>query len=164
MQATTPAQGWHTAKWGTWGWLETIAKLVALVAAFISVLSPFVGSTFLIIGNPNLAAWIVLILLTLGSILQLTIRLRQQETISMIFAVLNFLGHVVLVIAVAQVPHHRVWPVLFGVFYVVGQLIKIQFLRTTGYTEDGADTPGMMRTAAIQAVLYGLFAVFMVPA
>jgi hypothetical protein len=164
MQTTTPAQGWHTAQWGTWGWLETIAKCIALVAAFIAVLSPFPASIFLLLGNPNLVALIVLILLTLASIAQLTIRLKQQETISTIFAVLNLLGHVVLLIAVALVPHHRLWPVLFGVFYVVGQLVKIQFLRITGYTEGGADSQGMLRTTAIIAVLYALFTVFMIPA
>jgi hypothetical protein len=35
MQTTTQS-GWHTAQWGTWGWLETIAKGIALVAAFIA--------------------------------------------------------------------------------------------------------------------------------
>ena len=164
MQTTTPAQGWHTAQWGTWGWLETIAKCVALVAGFIAFFNPFHPSTFMIGGNPNLAALILLVLLTLASIAQLAIRFRQQETISMIFAVINFLGHVAVLIAVAQVPHHRLWPVLFGAFYVVGQLVKVQFLRVTGYTESGADTAGMLRTAGAMAALYALFAVFMLPA
>src|SRR6266849_5842352 len=144
MQTTTPAQGWHTAQWGTWGWLETIAKCVALVAGIIAFFKPFPG-TFMIIGNPNLAALILLVLMTLAAIAQLAIRFRQRETISLIFAIVNLLGHIAVLIAVAQVPHHRLWPVLFGAFYVVGQLVKLQFLRVTGYTENGADTAGMLR-------------------
>jgi len=128
------------------------------------LLSPFAGSSFMLGGNPNLAALIVLALLTLASIAQVVIRFGQRETISMGFAVLNLLGHVALLIAVAQVPHHRLWPVLFGVFYVIGQLIKIQFLRVTGYTESGANTTGMLRTAGVMAVVYALFAILMVPA
>ena len=164
MQTTTANQGWHTAQWGTWGWLETIAKCIALVAGFIALLSPFAGSSFMLIGNPNLAALIILALLTLASIAQLVIRLGQRETISLGFAVLNLLGHLALLIAVAQVPHHRIWPILFGAFYVVGQLIKVQFLRTSGYTEGGSDTAGLVRTAGVMAVLYALFAILMLPA
>src|SRR5258708_32119265 len=51
MQTTTPAQGWHTAQWGTWGWLETIAKCVALVAGVIAFFNPFHPSTFLVGGR-----------------------------------------------------------------------------------------------------------------
>src|SRR5260221_6626320 len=126
MQTTTD-QGWHTGKWGTWGWLETIAKCVALVAGIIALLNPLSGA-FKLGGNPHLAAIIVLAVLTLFSIIQVTIRFRQRETISMGFAIFNLLGHVALLIALAQAPHHRLCPVLFGVFYVVGQLIKGQFL------------------------------------
>ena len=35
---------------------------------------------------------------------------------------------------------------IFGVFYVLGQVIKLQFLRVTGYTEGGANSSGMLRT------------------
>jgi hypothetical protein len=163
MQSTTTTQGWHTAQWGTWGWLETIAKIVALIAAFIALLTPL-PSTFVIGGNPHVAALIVLALLTLAAILQVVIRLGQRETISMAFAVFNLLGHVALLIALAQVPHRRLWPVLFGVFYVVGQLIKIQFLRITGYTEGGADKAGMLRVTGGVTLLYALFTIFMLPA
>jgi len=163
MHATTGTQGWHTATWGTWGWLETIAKLIALVAGFIALFTRLPG-TVMLIGNPHLAALIVLALLTLASIAQVAIRFGQRETISMGFAVLNLLGHVALLIALAMVPHHRLWPVLFGVFYVVGQLVKVQFLRVTGYTEGGADSTAMLRTTGVIAVLYALFTVFMLPA
>ncbi len=164
MQTTTTNQSWHMAQWGTWGWLETIAKCVALIAGFIAYFNTIPGASFMLGGNPHLAALIVLALLTLASIAQVAIRFGQRETISMGFAVLNLLGHLALLIAVAQVPHHRLWPVLFGAFYVVGQLVKIQFLRVTGYTEGGAETASMLRSTGVIAVLYALFTVFMLPA
>jgi hypothetical protein len=164
MQTTTTNQGWHTAQWGTWGWLETIAKCIALVAGFIALLNPVSGATFMLVGNHNLAALIVLALLTLAAIAQVVIRLGQRETISTAFAIFNLLGHLAVLIAVAQAPHHRLWPVLFGAFYVVGQLIKIQFLRVTGYTEGGADSANMVRTAGVMGGLYLLFSILMLPA
>jgi hypothetical protein len=162
MQTTTPNQGWHTAQWGTWGWLETIAKLVAIIAGFIALLNRLPGTSMLG-GNPHLAAVIILGLLTAASVAQVVVRLGQREIISMVFAVLNLLGHLALLLSIVQVPHHRLWPVLFGTFYVVGQLIKIQFLRISGYTEGGADTPSMVRVVGVMALLYALFTAFMLP-
>jgi hypothetical protein len=54
--------------------------------------------------------------------------------------------------------------VLFGAIYFVGQLVKLQFLRVTGYTEGGADSAGMQRVTGGLAVIYLLFTVFMLPA
>ncbi len=156
MQArTTP--GWHTAQWGTWGWAETILKLVALAAG---ILAFFQASGDLIIGNhPRLAAVILLALLTLGSLFQLYIRFTQRETISMGFAVLNLLGHVGLLIALLRAPDLREYALVFGVFYTLGQLVKIQFLRVTGYTEGGATTRAMLMVTAVMTVLYALVAI-----
>ncbi len=164
MQTTIPAPGWHTAQWGTWGWLETIVKGVALLAGLIALLSPMAGAAFMIGGNPHLAALIILVLLTLAAIAQVAIRFRQQETISMGFAILNLIGHVALLIALAQGPHRRLWAVAFGALYVAGQLVKFQFLRVTGYTEGGADSANMQRVAGVIAVVYLLFTVLILPA
>ena len=157
---TTAQPGWHTAQWGTWGWLETIAKGIALVAALIAFFTTAL-TTFTLRDNPHLAALIVLALLSLGAVMQLVIRLRQRETISFAFALFNLLGHAALLVAVAQVSYHRSWPVLFGIFYMVGSLIKIQFLRVTGYTEYGASRAAMIGTTGAVLVLYALFTVLM---
>ena len=94
--------------------------------------------------------------------MQVTIRYPQRETVSMIFAVLNLLGHVGLLIALLRLPDHRTLPLIFGGFYVLGQLTKLQFLRISGYTEGGATTSQMMRVTVILTVIYVLFTVFMV--
>jgi hypothetical protein len=160
---TTAQQGWHTAQWGTWGWLETIVKSIALFIGFIAFFStPMTGIT--LSGNPHLAALIVLALLTLGTVGQLVIRWQQREIISFIFAIFHFLGHAALLIALAQVPHDRLWPLLFGIFYTIGTLLKIQFLRITGYTESGATSSLMIGSTVGVLVLNVLFTVFMLPA
>jgi hypothetical protein len=164
MQTTasseTSAQGWHTAQWGTWGWLETIVKCIAFLVGAAGLINPLPG-VFMLIGNPHLAALIVLTLLTLFAAGQVTVRFNQRETISFGFAIIHFLGNVAILIEVAQVPHHNLWPVLFGVIYVVGQLLKLQFLRTSAYTELGMDRPIMLRIASLIAGLYVLFTVLM---
>jgi len=160
MQGNAQTQGWHTAQWGTWGWAETILKLIGLVAGIAAFIRTISDSGFSIGSGVHVIALVLLVLMSLASVAQLAIRFQQRETISMIFAVVNFLGHVGLLIAVLHVPAERTLPIIFGVFYLLGQLTKIQFLRVTGYTESGATSAAMARTAAIMAAIYALFVVF----
>src|SRR5258708_19996782 len=105
MQTTTTNQSWHMAQWGTWGWLETIAKCVALIAGFIAYFNTIPGASFMLGGNPHLAALILLALLTLASIAQVPIRFGQPETTSMVFAFLNLLGPLPPLSPLPQQPH-----------------------------------------------------------
>ncbi|MEO8392492.1 MAG: hypothetical protein ABI700_05820 [Chloroflexota bacterium] len=153
----TSTQGWHTAQWGTWGWAETILKLIAIVAGIVAFFQT--AGDLVIGGNPHLAAVILLALLSLLSIAQVAIRLTQKEIVSMIFAVLNLLGHFGLLIALLRVPPDRTLAIAFGVFYVLGQLTKVQFLRVTGYTENGANSSAMLRTTGVIAAVYAVFTI-----
>lgn len=161
MSNMTQSQGWHTAQWGTWGWAETILKLIAIVAGILAFINSDAAAPFLIGDNPHLAALVVLALLTLGALGQLGIRFMQRETISFGFAVLNLLGHLGLLIAVLRVPDQPTLSLVFGAFYTLGQIVKIQFLRVTGYTEGGASTRGMLIVSVVMAVAYALFAILM---
>jgi len=158
MSQTTQVQGWHTSEWGLWGWIETILKLIALGIGILAFFrTP--ANDLVLGGNPHLAAVILLVLLSLAAVAQLGIRFQQRETISLIFAVLNLLGHLALLIALLRVMDSRALPVVFGGFYLLGQLTKLQFLRTSGYTEGGADERGMLRVAGAMTALYALFVV-----
>ena len=160
MQQLNPQhQGWHVAEWGTWGWAETILKLIAVVAGMAAFVRTTSYTTFVVSGNQHLAAIILLAVLTLLSIGQIGIRFVQRETISFIFALLNFLGHLALLIAMLHAPQERTLALIFGIFYVLGQLTKVQFLNVTGYTEGGANSSGMARTTWVIAAIYAIFVV-----
>ncbi len=161
MQKNAQVQGWHTVEWGTWGWAETILKLIAIVLGILAFFGSNAASDLVIGGNPHLAAVILFALLTLFSVGQVGIRYTQKETVSMIFAVLNFLGHAALLIALLRVPTDLTLPILFGVFYTLGGIVKVQFMRVTGYTEGGADSPTMIRVAAIMALPYLVFVILL---
>lgn len=148
MRSTT--QGWHTAEWGTWGWAETILKLIAIVFGILAFFQSNAASglrELVIGGNPRLLAMLLLALLTLGAVVQLGARLMQQEIVSLIFAVLNLLGHAALLVALLRVPGDLTLGILFGVFYAVGGIVKVQFLRATSYTEAGASLQTMILVA-----------------
>jgi len=160
MAESVPVVKWHTAKWGAWGWAETVVKLVAiglgLWAGKVSIFAPWVTPGL----DLRLVALVLLALATVGAVVQLTLRIKQKETISFVFALLNLLGHLGLVWAVVHGEFPLVVAALFGGFYVLGQAIKVGFLRATGYTEEGADSAGIQRFAVIQGLIYLLFTVF----
>lgn len=162
MQSGVQTQGWHIEKWGALGWIETVLKLVAIGAGMVAFVRSLSADGFVLANNSHLAAVIVLVLLVVASIVQVTIRFQQRETVSMIFAILNLLGHLGLLFALLRLPDHRTLPLIFGVFYILGQLTKLQFLRTSGYTEGGATTRMMLGITTILTAIYVLFAVFMV--
>lgn len=161
MQQETQAQGWHTSEWGAWGWLETILKLVALAAGVIAFFQSNAANSLVISGSPHLAALILLGLESLGAVAQVGIRYVQREIISFVFAILNLLGHLGLLVALLRVPTDTTLFVIFGVFYALGFLVKVQFLRVTGYTEGGSSSRGMIMVAVVMAALYALFVLLM---
>ncbi len=160
MQSLNPQnRGWHTSEWGAWGWAETILKLVALGAGIIAFLQSNAASPLVFGENPHLLAVILCGLMALGSVVQLGFRFLQREIISFAFAVVNLLGHFGMFIALLRVPAEMTLLVVFGVFYVLGQVVKVQFLRVTGYTEGPADSRGMIRVSWAMAAAYALLVV-----
>jgi hypothetical protein len=151
-------QGWHSLEWGTWGWIETILKLIGIVAAYI--LFAQTSGPLVIGGNPHLLAVILLVLMTLATLFALVVRYVQKETLSFVFAVLQALGHLALLIAVLRVPSSMTLAVLFGLMFVLGQAAKLRFLSVTGYTEGGSDVQSMKRVAAIMGFIYIALTVF----
>lgn len=161
MRQETQAQGWHTSEWGAWGWLETILKLIALAAGVVAFVQSNAASPLVIGGNPHLAALILLGLETLGALGQLGIRYVQREIISFVFAILNLLGHLGLLVALLRVPSDLTLFIIFGVFYALGQLVKVQFLRVSGYTEGGSTTRGMVMVSLVMGASYIVFVLLM---
>lgn len=153
------AQGWHVSEWGLWGWVETIFKVIALIAGIVAFFGANSANPLTIGGNPHLAAAILLALLTLLSLVALGIRFQQKEIISLIFGIMNFLGHLGLLIALLRLPDSMTLSIVFGIFYTIGQLTKLQFLNTSGYTESGQTKSGMLRFAVGMAVAYALFTI-----
>lgn len=161
MQNAGRTSQWHTAEWGAWGWLETILKLIAVFAGAVAFASTDASAPLRIGDNPHVIALALIALLALGSLAQVTIRFIQRETISFAFSLFNLAGHLAALVAVLRVPQPPTWVLLFGVFYLLGQLVKLQFLRVTGYTEGGSTSSGMQLVAVAQGAVYALFAILM---
>jgi hypothetical protein len=160
MQNTQPT-GWHVAQWGTLGWLETGVKLIGIIVAFIALSQALPNGALTVGGNPRLGAIIVLGLLTLIWIAPVPLRFQQQEIISMVFTILNLLGHIALLLALLYLLPDRTLAIVFGVAYLIGEIVKRRWLMVSGYTESGRTAAQMAMVSNVFIVSYVLFIVFL---
>jgi hypothetical protein len=153
---------WHVASWGFWGWAETVLKLVGIGAGLLAFAGSNPAAPLTIGDNPHLAAVLLCAILVLFALVQVAIRYSQREVVSMVFAVLNLVGIVGLFVALLRVPDQTTLPIIYGVFYTLGQLTKVQFMRVTGYSEAGVNSQTMIRATWIMTIPYVLLVIFVV--
>lgn len=161
MAESAGTQGWHTANWGLCGWLETGVKLVGIVFGFVAFFQAISGGSFTLSGHPHLAAVIVLGLLTFVAVGVIAVRIQQREIISVAFAIINALGHLAVLVAILWKPTETTLPLLFGVAYVIGNLVKIRFLGISGYTESGASSRMMHNFTWGMVAFYAAYSVLL---
>jgi hypothetical protein len=152
---------WHVQNWGVWGWVETIIKLVGIVIAVYGLISILPSFSLGLPLNLHLIAVIVLALMTLMSLFIVTIRFGQREIIAFAFAILSAVGHISALLVLLQASAQTFYPTVgFALAYLLGELVKIQFLRITGYSESGRDPKAMQRIPIVFGTAYLLIAIF----
>jgi hypothetical protein len=149
----------HIARWGNLGWLETLAKAVGIIAGMVAFLSASSIESVPLEGFTNTAAAILLGLITLGVFFSILIRIYQKEIISIIFAVASALGHAGMSYYLLRGVVDNGLPLVLGVTYIIGELIKQRFLTTTGYTELGANTSLMLLASRGLMLVYIIYTV-----
>jgi hypothetical protein len=127
-------KSWHITKWPPLAWLETGLKLIALGIGVGTAVSALPNANFAFPTGLGLVQFIILILLSLGLFAAIFDRLADREIIAMGFVILNNLGHwgMVLALAAATDLGNTVW--LFAVLMLLGDLVKIWFIKTTNFT------------------------------
>jgi len=147
IQSTTSNRenvgGWHAADWGLQGWLETMFESAGIAAAAVGAATTVAAERIELSGVGYGVAGVAL-LLFLGAAVQLMLRVKQQELISLVFAALNLAGHASLVWVAMYAPAATWVPVAFGLAYVAGEFTKQRFLAVSGYADNG-QTPAEMR-------------------
>jgi len=136
---------WHVTDWGLLGWLETAVKLLGMGAAAAA----FAASTGPVGLGPDLRSLAVIVLggLTLLSLAAIYLRFLAGEAIAFAFAVGNALAHMAALASLVHASPALGWLTIFGTCFVVGEIVKQYFLRTTGYTELGRSNETIIRMA-----------------
>lgn len=158
---STTTQGWHFTNWGTWGWIETIVKGIGIAAGILAFLQSNAAAPLIIGGNPKLGAVIVLALLTFALTGALVMRFGQREVTAFIFGIFNVLGHAGLLIALLREPQNITLGVIFGVAFILGEILRQRFFATSGYTEGGRPTAALMNFSRGFMIAYVLLTVFL---
>ena len=152
MTSSSTQKAWHIANWSPLAWLETAIKLVGLAAAVIALVNALSGGVFTAPSGARLIQVIVQAVLALGLTAGIADRYKQREIIAMIFVLINNVGHWGMVYALLTTPGPGNLLLVFAGFLLLGDLVKLMWLRTSGYTQDGYP----------QSVLYGLVGVYVV--
>ncbi|MBL8119136.1 MAG: hypothetical protein J0L63_00685 [Anaerolineae bacterium] len=142
----TASKKWYVANWSPLGWLETVVKLIALGAAIVALFNALSSGTFIAPSGSRLLQVIVLALLSLGLTVGILERYGQREIIAMIFILINNVGHWGMVYALLTLPGPGSLLIAFLALMLLGDLIKLIWLWTSGYTQPNAS----------RSVLFGL--------
>jgi hypothetical protein len=148
---TKPAS-WHFAEWPTLAWLETVIKLFALLLAIITALRAIQRWTFGFPSGLQLVEWIIMLVLSLGLAVAILDRIQNREIIAMGFILLNNLGHWGMTYALMTDPGPGSLLAVFAALMLLGDLVKLVFLRVHSYTV--RDLP--------KSVMYGLTAFYVI--
>ncbi len=149
---------WHTKSWGTLGWLETAAKGVGIIVGLVAFFTALPLDPLPLEGL-EIAPAVLFAGITLGIFGSILVRIYQKEITSIIFAIANALGHAGMSFYLLRGVEGDALPVIFGIAYVVGELIKQRFISQSGYTEMGASAPQMLLAVRGLMLAYSLFIV-----
>ncbi len=130
---TAERPAWHVGDWGTLGWLETALKLGGIgvgVAALIAALGRAAEGP----GGARLAEVVILGLLALGLVAAIADRLAEREIVGMAFILAMNAGHIAMLVALARDAEAGTLLAVFAALMLAGDLVKVVFLATTGFT------------------------------
>ena len=128
---------WHVANWSPLGWLETGIKLIAFVSAIFALIQALSNGTFISPSGTRLIQVIILVFLALGLFGAIFERYMQREIIAMIFVLVNNIAHWGMVYALLTIPGPGTLLLIFAGLMLLGDLVKIYWLRVSGFTQDG---------------------------
>ncbi len=150
--ALTP--GWHVARWGPLGWLETCLKAGAFVVAFAAVAATTWDAHELPSGWVRWTVAATLAAATLGLALAIVDRIIEREIVAMVFVVMNVGAHVAMLAVATTVPVATGWLTAFGVLMLAGEVVKLVFLTTTGFRVREIARSTLIVLTTLYAALY----------
>ena len=143
---------WYFAQWPALAWLETVIKLVAIAIGVWAFIGALEEGEFDFDAGHVIAEFVILGILCLGLIAAIFDRLKEREIVSMVFVIVNNIGHWGMLIAVVGEPGPGWKLVAFCTLFICGDLVKMLFIKVHNFR---------VRDTA-QAVLYGLTAFYMI--
>jgi hypothetical protein len=155
-QAAGTVKRWHVDAWPPLAWLETVIKLIALGIGLVTLIGALSDGDFDLPGGVRLGQLIVLAVLSLGLGVAIADRIIEREIVAMAFVIVNNLGHWGMVIALASADGPGTALVAFCALMLIGDLVKVVFLRVHHYTTRDTPPAVMVGLTLFYAAGYGL--------
>ena len=147
---------WYVAPMSRLEWLETGAKMAAMVVAFSTFARAFDPGG---LATPSGAQGIqsrILFWMAVGLAVAILDRLQQRELFSIGFVVVNDLAHWAMYLSLVSGLSAAVPVVAWCALMMMGDLAKLRFFATSGYTVRGAPKPLLLGGVAAFVVAYGV--------
>lgn len=160
-QPTTP-KGWHFANYGTLGWIETGIKAIGMLLGFAAFAATSGDMPLIIGGNPRFGAVIMVVALLALCLAALAARLQLKDIFALVYAIVNLIAHLALLVALLRAPTQTTLPLLLGIAFLLGDAVKLYWLRVSGYLEGGFGAVGMRRLVYSAMTLYALYVITLV--
>ena len=155
MSASADRAAWHVARWGTLGWIETGIKSIAFLCAY-AALATSITTGWSTPHGVRVAEVVLIGVAALGLLAAIGDRLLEREVVAMVFVVFNNLAHLALLASLLTTAGPGRLLTAFAVLMTCGELVKIRFLRSTGFTV--RNTPGwiVIGLTTAYALVYAL--------
>lgn len=148
------AKQWHFSNWSPLGWLETVIKLVAQVAAIIALVNALSSGTFSSPSGVRLVQVVVMAILALLLTFAIVDRYMEREIFAMIFVLINNIAHWGMVYALLTTPGPGSLLLIFTALMALGDLIKVRWLIVSKFSVRGTSTKVMVGLASTFVIGY----------
>jgi hypothetical protein len=149
---------WHVGDWGRLGAIETAVKGLAFVCAYAAA-ALSLSSGYARPHGADLAQAVLVAVAEVGLLIAISDRWMEREITAMVFIVFNNLAHCAVLAALFTADGPGGLLIAFALFMLAGELVKIRFLRTTGFTVRGHPPGLLVAGTAAYAAIYALLAV-----
>jgi hypothetical protein len=151
--------GWYIHNWTVLGWIETGIKAIAIIIGVLAFYLSLDSQEWIIPSGIRLVQLIILGLLSLGIFFAIFNRWQNKEIISMIFVFFNNIGHWGMFLSLLKGTGWFYLP-FFALLMMLGDLVKILFLKQTSYTERNISPILFIYATLVFVVGYGLIDLF----
>lgn len=157
MAPLREAAGWHVARWGRLGWIETGVKSLAFLCAYVALASS-ITTGWSAPGGVRIVELVLVGVATLGLLAAIGDRLLEREIVAMVFVCFNNLAHLALLGSLVTTDGPGRLLTAFALLMMCGELVKLGFLYSTGFTVRNTPVSVVIGLTVAYAIVYALAA------
>jgi hypothetical protein len=148
---------WHVGRWGALGWTETGIKSLGFLSAY-AALATSITTGWSVPAGVEIVELVLVGIATAGLLAAIGDRLLEREVVAMVFVCFANLAHLALLVSLVTTAGPGRLLTAFAVLMMCGELVKIRFLHSTGFTVRTTPTSIVIGLTAAYASVYALAA------